>query len=839
MNRYTTYILLLALGIFCSCIQKDIVESMPDDGASTSVLFSAQPKGYTPTTIGTKAVETFDPDVFENTIYNAYFMLFDKEGVLRMLENATVSNGSTVSFSMSKNILDIFQNAKVCFLANVPSTSISSFIVDQTTWSDIDNFYLNVSYAARTTTKCIGVPESADLNGDGILEYGLPMFGSSDSNSSFTLDRLLARVEIHISLGIERATLSTSMPQFGLELCTIHNIPKFIPLTSKSKTKYSTIASDEEASQQLVTDSYNTYNLNFDGNKMLYKTSGEKSFYFYTPEHILGNVGTNQSALASDKPTLVENDSKKRPVFASVSGFLVDGNGTSYEAKYNIYFGGNAKDNFDLIRNKIYKNYIGINGATKGPDVDHRVEILDKLDEIVDDVSKEGQCANCYVIGSTGTYMLPAFRGAYNNIANATMCDVGEDVVLACDNPNIIITIDHEKSKQSTIIFNVTNKSDLLSGNAVIARLNSQGQVDWSWHLWFIPGIEWDSSSVSDLGSTIRIGGLSTKKMSDGTTMADRNLGVNASLYDLATWMPGTIPGTYYKYGYRNPYFQDQLNGSNSDYHGFNEDDYTAWDSDKKAVTDPCPPGYRVPPVSVWEGENAKNMTGEYYEGMFGIEVSAFRYWDNGTKGVTDADDALYITDDVYYPCTLSGSSMNATQLEFMLKDITEDGDKSAVKGEEGGSIGSYWRNVTFTRTVYSNFKYTVSVTSLNTGGEMLSQSSDVIFQFKTGSTTKNNVKNNSKFVSCTRKTYNVKMKQERATKFSSWKDKEVISSTETGSEQLKSEPSMKTDWKNQAAGERFPNTYLSGNTSKNIGAASTTATLNAGQGYQIRCIKE
>ena len=101
------------------------------------------------------------------------------------------------------------------------------------------------------------------------------------------------------------------------------------------------------------------------------------------------------------------------------------------------------------------------------------------------------------------------------------------------------------------------------------------------------------------------------------------------------------------------------------------------------------------------------------------------------------------------------------------------------------------------------------------------------------------NVKNNSKFVSCTRKTYNVKMRQERTTKLASWKDKEVISSTETGSEQLNSEPSMKTDWKNQAAGERFPNTYLSGNTSKNIGAASTTATLNAGQGYQIRCIKE
>ena len=353
MNRRITYILLFTLGLFCSCVQKDLFEYTQDENISSEIVFSAMPLGYSPTTVGTKAVDSFDPSTFENTIYNAYFMLFDNGGVLRMLENATVSdNKSSVSFSMKNNILKIFPNAKVCFLANVPSTSISTFVVDQTTWNDIDNFYLSVSYAESAATKCVGVP-SADLNGDGIEEYAIPMFGSSDSDMLFTLDRLLARVEIHVSLGIEREILSTStsMPQFGLDICTIHNIPKYIPLTPKSKTIYSTIDSDEMAKQQLINESYSTYNLNFDGNKMLYKNSGNKSFYFYTPEHMLGNVGDNETA--SEKPTLVQNDSKKRPIFASISGFLVDGKGASYQAKYNIYFGGNTTNNFDLIRNKI------------------------------------------------------------------------------------------------------------------------------------------------------------------------------------------------------------------------------------------------------------------------------------------------------------------------------------------------------------------------------------------------------------------------------------------------------------------------------------------------------
>ena len=630
---------------------------MPDDGASTSVLFSAQPKGYTPTTIGTKAGETFDPDVFENTIYNAYFMLFDKEGVLRMLENATVSNGSTVSFSMSKNILDIFQNAKVCFLANVPSTSISSFTVDQTTWSDIDNFYLNVSYAASTTTKCIGVPESADLNGDGILEYGLPMFGfqplnSSNGSSSFMLERLLARVEIHVSLGIvdtESIDNIFSQPQFAMELCQIYNIPKYIPLTPKTSTAYS----NNKTAQNFINESYNVYNLYQGSEKMMYYSDDDaleyKSIYFYTPEHTFGNID-NTNTTPSRKPDLVTNTMS--PIYASISGYLVDGKGDSWELKYNIHFGGNNCNNFDLIRNKIYKNYIRIKGVSQGPDVDHRVIILDKIEELQDDLAQSGQCANCYMIGAAKKYMIPAYRGAYNNIADAEMCDVGTNVVLACDNPNITITIDEEKSKQSTIVFEVKSGLSLLSGNAVIARLNESGEVDWSWHLWFVPKLTISiSNDYIDLGSKeLSIGGVGTETMPDGTTMMNRNLGVKyelSSTENLDDFIQGAVDGLYYRYGHRAPYFTDASKGPA--YYGEDENESESWvaTSNGKSRMDPCPPGYRVPPISLWNtGSNSSKATKEHASLSFlGLSFEAFRYWNRGDQLID-----WFGTNDIYYP---------------------------------------------------------------------------------------------------------------------------------------------------------------------------------------------
>ena len=828
-----------------SCIETDFIAPAQKVEKDTPVVFTAAPKGFVKTNVGTRAGEeedvedgTFNVSRFENKIYNAYFMLFDNSGRLRIKEKATIDKEGAVSYNIGRDVLSIFDSFRICFVANISDSVYGDFVVNTTTWSDMQAYYFDVTYAPISETGCPGVPQKTDLNGDGKGEYAMPMFGSKEVNApynqeldyyAFQLERLFARVETHVSLGIQRvATNLTSQPQFTLTDCEIKNIPLSVPLLAQSgPTKCS-----DTSKGQVTSNTLPSYNLTTGLNRVLYTSSESspdyRSFYFYMPEHKLGNCGSNSSQ--SNKPDLVKN-TNKRPTHLTFGGYLVGGDGASYTAEYNIYFGENATNSFDLSRNKLYKNYVRINRVNSA---DHRVTI--DRDEEIKDVTRSGQTANCYIIGSEGTYMLPAYKGAFTDMSKAVMCEVGEDVVLACDNTNFTITIDKDRSKQSTIVFTVENSSDLFSGNAVIARKDAFGNIIWSWHLWFIPEMDniW-GDSVDDLGNPNRVGGLLEADMYDATIMADRNLGVNASLYDLSTWMPSTIVGTYYKYGHRNPYFEDRKYGNGAAYHGLSDDAYSVWNTSVKAKTDPCPPGYRVPPKSIWEGNNAKKMTGEYYEGLFGIKVSAFRYWDSGTRGVTDADDDLYITDDIYYPCTLSGSSISASQLEFILNDILSSNTSEEVV-DEGGRRGDYWRVIEYERIEYSNLRYSVPVTSLDIGGEMLTQSSDVVFQFKCGKSTKNNVKNKSRFISCSIKRYKISQRQTSSLKLYWSNDGSPTPTLIESKDNTTTEPSIA--WREQAADERFPNTVI-GTTTHNIGSANTTTSLQSNNGYQLRCIRE
>ena len=59
----------------------------------------------------------------------------------------------------------------------------------------------------------------------------------------------------------------------------------------------------------------------------------------------------------------------------------------------------------------------------------------------------------------------------------------------------------------------------------------------------------------------------------------------------------------YYQWGDKDPYFTPS--GETSNYEGI---DAGNWGGENKSTTDPCPPGYRVPSVSVW-AESKNSLT--------------------------------------------------------------------------------------------------------------------------------------------------------------------------------------------------------------------------------------
>ena len=826
-----------------SCVEKEFFEPAPKVEKDTPVVFTATPKGFTKANVGTRAGEeeddgSFDATRFENTIYNAFFLLFDNNGLLRIKGKAVINEEGVVSYNVGRDVLSIFPSFRICFLANVQESVYNGLTVNTTTWSDMEGSYLTVSYAQATETGCVGVPRKADLNGDGTEEYAMPMFESKVVNApynsaedyySFQLRRMFTRVEVLLSLGIQDdGNLLTSIPQFSLVECTFNNIPTQVPIVAQSGATACADLSNSEASSKLTTETLSSYNLTADLGRILYYSSATnpdyRSFYCYIPEHKLGDCGAN--TVQSNKPTLVDGTTK-RPAYVSISGFIVDRQGTSYDAKYNIYLGENETNNFDLSRNKLYRNYIRINGVNSA---DHRVEKMEEVKEIIQDVTRTGQAANCYIITTTGTYMLPAYKGAFNNLANAEMCAIGTNELIACDNPNINITFNEALSKQSTIVFTVTNSSDLLSGNAVIARRNASGEIEWSWHLWFIPGLEWNAGSSGDLGSTNRIGGLLNSEMYDGTDMADRNLGVNASLYDLSTWMPSTIIGTYYKYGHRNPYIEDKKYSNGAAYHCLDNDDYEVWSGSSKSRTDPCPPGYRVPPQTVWEGSNAQNATMEHYSGLFGIQVDAFRYWNRGLASV------LIITDDIYYPygyMTSSGVFSDGTKnYDFTLSgNITEETETDVTEEwSEGWLIQTNYRKIEYTETSYSGLQYQVLL-DCHEGG-LHTQTSGLYFGFNYSVVNRDYFSSQVKFKSCTKKSYKVSVNQRQG--LFGWSD---VSGTEsrtlTFDGVITTEPEMNTDWREEAIEEQF------GWSSQKTILEGKNTPSNPDHGYQVRCIVE
>lgn len=847
MRNRALYILSCVILCFCSaCFEKEYFEPVQKEN-DAPIRFSATPKGFVQANVGTRAGETegFDPKTFENTIYNAFFLMFDHNGTLRIKEKAKVVDSSSVTYNLGRDMLNIFDRFTICFLANIPETVLTNdFTVGTTTWTDMQNYYLTMTYAPFSETGTVGVPAKTDLNGDTVPEYALPMFGSKEVTApysqtqgyySFQLERLFARVEVLVSLGIQDdGNLGTSTPQFSLVQCDFNNIPRLVPLLRQSGATACANIPDGETANKLIAESISTYNLTTDASKIMYYSSATdpsyRSFYCYIPEHKLGDCGDND--VPGNKPTLLSGT--QRAAYLSFGGFIVDRQGTSYDAKYNIFFGENATDNFDLSRNTTYRNYVRINGVNSA---DHRVEKMKEVKEVINDVTRKGMAANCYVISTEGTYMLPAYRGAYNNMANATMCEIGTNVVIACDNPAISITFDENLSKQSTIVFKVDNTGlNLLSGNAVIGRYKENGELDWSWHLWFIPGAEFGSGS-NDLGETNRIGGLLDASMYDGTVMADRNLGVLASLTSVDSWLPPTMVGLYYRYGHRNPYFEDKKYGNGTAYHGLNNSDYASWNTAEKAVTDPCPPGYRVPPASVWQGANAQNATNEHYSGMLTIQVSAFNYWNHG--------DAANVFNDIMYPyghMTPSGVVSSGTaDYRYSLKSNITETQENQIRTWNEGSIFNrvYYREIERTETIYSDFQYGVPSVASNIG-EVLTQSPSSMLRFETSVNVYNRTsfQNAINFQSCVRKVTKATVIQSRSL-LSSWSDYGSPSNISSETTTLRQEPTS-VSWREQAVEEILPVSILDLNPQKNIGQSGVVAeSPNPAYGYQVRCVKE
>lgn len=659
------------------------VDEIDNVSSKSIVKFVVKPTNYMGYNVSNNSTKA-SSDIFENRIINAHFLLFDSEGNIMIHKPfEEVINNTIPSQELDLDLQT--GTVTACFIANVPTSIVSGF----TKLADMNAAVLSIDYYsgkvldADNRQNFFVVPKF-DLIGDGEAEQCIPMFGMAkcnlDNSNVFdiSLKRLFAKVSVDISMGNITQT-------FDLLAAHLANLPTKVKLTEPtSETEWVKDAS-AFLQQQIEGPIY--------GDNISSRDTYE--FYFYVPEYYLyptddksGNYGNQKF-----KPNMY--DKTKYPLLVKLFGEYTSLTAQEQGVTYDLYLGENASDSFTLKRNRHYKNYVKINGITNsingtGTTLDCRVDVSE-----LDEVEILGQTANCYIIGKTGTYLYPAYKGVWKRnwgeIPDNYKCTKGTTLeILHQDNNSIKLANLAFNQETCEISFDVTQIDSGTGafasndGNIILGLTYTEGGVkktEWSWHLWFVSGAVWGIEAFE----------ISTNTLPNYMVMMDRNLGAKVTLAQQTT--PGVAMGLYYKYGCKDPFIDGKYRGGGEPTQNIGNNWITL--DNNKSQTDPCPPGYRVPTSDVWSGDATKEHASILLVG------DAFRYWNN--------DNTNY-RDDIYYPYSgYIDASGTPQSLGYGKRDTTNNYSRMIPETQTdltliSSSILNFTNPIKFEKVTYTNY---------------------------------------------------------------------------------------------------------------------------------------
>ena len=631
-----------------SCGLEEPFHGLQNSISEGSVEFVVRPASYNNHDVTTKADGDFD----DAAIHNAFIILFNAEGKRILFEEINIED-SQLSMRIDRSL----GNVTACVLANVPASFAKGIIGTTNPGGASANQYLNTAVLDLTynssASDILGVPVlDLDDNTSTSAVPCIPMIGQTDGPINLTtanpviqidLTRLFAKVSVELTLNIPNLSTAQSSTHFELNSYRLVNLPlKVNLLHQNSESSWVTDGGSFAGENSHVRSNinHNIYNNSY----ILAGDSQKKySFVVYVPEYQLAPLDPKSNANYGKqefKPQMY--DKNKKAVHIVLKGSYIPGSGTSTNLDYSVFLGEDASTSFTLNRNVQYNNTLTITGITKNADnkdqalVDHRVKMSDG-----DMVNMFGEVANCYVISKVGEYNFPAYKGAFkaDEFSSSYRCHGNRAEIIYRTNQTDIIFEDEDGDGNpikvttdidGTKVIEFKLSKIAAEDNVIIAMYDPNGNIEWSWHLWFVTGLQL-------MGNNTGYFQMSTQAMPDanGKEMIDRNLGVVTSR--LESILPGTLSGTYYKYGRKEPYLGNK-------YQGGGESDKYDWSGDSKSRTDPCPPGYRVPASSVWNGN-----TGATHSTL----LSSFLYWDGDS--------------DIYYPYSnylLSNERFNENMTE-------------------------------------------------------------------------------------------------------------------------------------------------------------------------------
>ena len=277
------------------------------------------------------------------------------------------------------------------------------------------------------------------------------------------------------------------------------------------------------------------------------------------------------------------------------------------------------------------------------------------------------------------------------------------------------------------IIFNTTYGAERLTpGNALIAALDDNDNILWSWHIWVTP--EDPRNEVCTYP--------------DGSTAMARNLGALSSCFDTAADTIFYTYGLLYQWGRKDPFVAGRNASSTSNAYTydasgksvnmkfvessastgtiayaaahptefikgaednaydwlFSSHDNTLWSS-AKTLNDPCPAGWRVASRSLWaqftttgretQQRSEFNVTDDFFHGWkFNADADATSFFPavgrrsfaNGIIANTDSSGAIGIG--FYWSCEPSAEAGRSAALSFTASNVNPADSRQRANGQ-------------------------------------------------------------------------------------------------------------------------------------------------------------
>ena len=281
------------------------------------------------------------------------------------------------------------------------------------------------------------------------------------------------------------------------------------------------------------------------------------------------------------------------------------------------------------------------------PQYSHRIGV--SLDEVPTNLSKNGR-ANCYIVTKGGNYLFDASKqgNSNNDIDEPGNVEVLWESVLTPPETYHDYGFSHEvgslisniRLENNQIVFTATGNE----GNALVALRNTSGRILWSWHLWFT------ADAIDEIANPT------------GTAiMMDRNLGairdnvIVEHVYSSTYNRVSPSYGLYYQWGRKDPFVG--LDGDLWTFDLSTVGNYTTckrnpttlfdnmesapWTSTIKQISDPCPPGWKVPSINDWP--IMKTGPDSYY--YTDNDANCYWAWEYDLVG-----DGLYYYNSNWYP---------------------------------------------------------------------------------------------------------------------------------------------------------------------------------------------